>query len=159
MIERINSKLFQYKAHPSFQYWCLAAILLLAILLRFYKLGEWSFWLDELRTVERAQSHVNPEAIIGQWWQPSLSLILTGGTLDLLGTSEWSARLVSAIIGIVSIPALYYPVKRLFGGQAGLVASFLLAISPWHLYWSQNARFYTSLLLLYSLALLAFSLL
>jgi hypothetical protein len=37
-----------------------------------------------------------------------------------------------------------------------LIAAFFLAISPWHIYWSQNARFYTSLMLLYSLALFAF---
>jgi hypothetical protein len=32
----------------------------------------------------------------------------------------------------------------------------LLAISPWHLLWSQNARFYVTLLLFYTLALLTF---
>jgi hypothetical protein len=36
------------------------------------------------------------------------------------------------------------------------VAVLLLAVSPWHLYWSQNARFYTPLLLFYTLALLTF---
>jgi hypothetical protein len=46
--------------------------------------------------------------------------------------------------------------RRIFTPQIALVASALLAISPWHLYWSQNARFYTLLLLLYSLALFTF---
>jgi hypothetical protein len=32
----------------------------------------------------------------------------------------------------------------------------LLAVVPWHLYWSQNARFYTSLLLFFNLALFSF---
>ena len=34
----------------------------------------------------------------------------------------------------------------------------LLAVSPWHLFWSQNARFYTSILLFYTLALFTFHL-
>jgi len=35
-----------------------------------------------------------------------------------------------------------------------LIAILLLALSTWHIEWSQNARFYTSLLLFYSLALI-----
>jgi 4-amino-4-deoxy-L-arabinose transferase-like glycosyltransferase len=76
--------------------------------------------------------------------------------LNVLGSGEWSARLVAAIIGIISVPLLHFPIRRLFSSRVGLVAAFLLAVSPWHLYWSQNARFYTSLMLLYSLALFAF---
>jgi len=156
MIQRASSRLAKFETNSSYQYGFLAAITLLAIVLRFYKLGEWSFWIDEIFTVRRVQAHINVETIIDQWWQPSLSLILTGGVLHVLGVSEWSARLVSAVIGIISIPVLYFPIKRLFGPGVGLVAAVLLAVSPWHLYWSQNARFCTSLMLLYSLAFFAF---
>ena len=156
MIQRASSRLAKFETNSSYQYGFLAAITLLAIVLRFYKLGEWSFWIDEIFTVRRVQAHINVETIIDQWWQPSLSLILTGGVLHVLGVSEWSARLVSAVIGIISIPVLYFPIKRLFGPGVGLVAALLLAVSPWHLYWSQNARFCTSLMLLYSLAFFAF---
>jgi hypothetical protein len=48
------------------------------------------------------------------------------------------------------------PVKRVFGEQVALIAMLLLAVSPWHIFWSQNARFYTSLMLIYSLALFSF---
>ncbi len=61
-----------------------------------------------------------------------------------------------ALIGIVSIPALYWPTRKMLGVANALLAALLLAVSPWHLYWSQNARFYTALLLLYTLALFAF---
>jgi hypothetical protein len=37
-----------------------------------------------------------------------------------------------------------------------LITALLLAVSTWHIFWSQNARFYTALLLFYSLALIAF---
>jgi mannosyltransferase len=156
MIKRLSSILTNFETKSNYQYLLLMAITLLATALRFYKLGEWSFWIDEIFTIKRAQAHVNIEDILHWWWQPALSLILIDGALDTLGINEWSARLVPAVIGVISIPVLYFPIKKLFGPEVALIAVFLLAISPWHLYWSQNARFYTSLMLLYSLASFAF---
>ena len=129
----------------------LAEIVLLAAAMRFFKLGEWSFWIDEVYTVNKAMA---------VWGNPSpttpLSLLLTGGALGVLGVDEWNARLASSLIGIASIPVLYFPIRRLFGTPVALLSALLLAISPWHLHWSQNARFYTALMLFYSLSLFAF---
>jgi mannosyltransferase len=150
-----------FEQNPTVQYWLLAVITLLAFVLRFYKLGEWSFWIDEIFNTNRVQIHYGTiEAVIrnippARPWLP-LSLLLTSSALGILGISEWSARLVPCVIGVVTIPVLYFPIKRYLGVTVGLLATLLLAISPWHLYWSQNARFYTSLLLLCSLALFAF---
>ncbi len=134
--------------------WLLAAITLLAALLRFYKLGVWSFWIDEVFTLRRAQSSLNVETIVGNW--PPLSVLLTGAAFKLMGVSEWTARLVPALVGIGTLPALYWPTRKVLGVANALLAMLLLSVSPWHLYWSQNARFYTALLLLYTLALFAF---
>lgn len=161
MIARIRSGLTDLESNREFEYALLATITLLAALLRFYELGEWSFWIDEIYTLGHAQAHYSSlEATIRNIpprsnWIP-LSVMLTAATLNALGTSEWSARLVAAIIGVISVPVLYFPVKRLFSPGVGAIAALLLAVSPWHIYWSQNARFYTSLMLLYSLALFAF---
>ena len=137
---------------PFFHYLILTGLTLLALVLRFYKLGQWSFWIDEIYTIGRAQTHVNFEAIIGNWWHPSISVIFTGLTLHSLGVSEWSARLIPAIIGVISIPVLYFPIKKVWNSHISLIAMLLLAISPWHLFWSQNARYFTSLMLIYLLA-------
>ena len=147
-----NHKLKTLAFHSRVQLVALAGIIVLAATLRFYRLGDWSFWLDEIRTINRAAIHVNWETIISEWWHPSLSLILINSALETLGVSEWSARLVPALIGIISIPIVYFPIKRLFGSTVALIAVLLLAVSPWHLEWSQTARFYTSLMLLYFLA-------
>ncbi|MGH2537036.1 MAG: glycosyltransferase family 39 protein [Candidatus Promineifilaceae bacterium] len=133
----------------------------LAAGLRFYKLGEWGFWIDELYTLGRVEAHYSTlEALLNNvppafHWLP-LSLILTSGTVNALGVSEWSARLLPAVVGMLSVPILYLPVRKLFGTGTALLFGLLLALSPWHLTWSQNARFYTPLMLLYTLALLAF---
>jgi 4-amino-4-deoxy-L-arabinose transferase-like glycosyltransferase len=133
----------------------------LAAGLRFLKLGEWSFWIDEIYTINHAQVHFGTLELLLQNippfrnWIP-VSVILTAQVLNTLGVSEWSARLVSASIGTLSIPILFFPTKRIFGSNVALIAVLLLAVSPWHIYWSQNARFYTSLMLFFTLALYAF---
>lgn len=143
------------EARPIYQYVLLAAIVLLATALRFYRLGQWSFWVDEIFTVNRAQANLL-EATSVQYWKQPPSLYLIAGALQLLGVSEWSARLAPALIGIVSIVILYFPIRRVFGTIVALLAVLLLAVSPWHLYWSQHARFYTAVLLFYTLAMFAF---
>jgi uncharacterized membrane protein len=139
------------------QYVWLFLITLLAAGLRIYKLGAWSFWIDEIYTINHAMAHFStPQLILehippNRNWVP-VSVILTAQTLNVWGIHEWSARLTSAIIGILTIPILYVPTKRVFGSHVTLIAMLLLAVSPWHIFWSQNARFYTSLMLLYALA-------
>ncbi len=145
-------KLDQWTALPdrsSVQLVALAVITLIAALLRFYKLGEWSFWGDEMLTVVDVPDGFN-EGI----FRRSFSLSLIQAVIGWLGTSEWSARLAPSIIGILTVPVLYLPIRRLLGPGVGLLSMLLLALSPWHVYWSQNARFYTLLLLFYTLALL-----
>ena len=138
----------------------LAAITLVAFVLRFYKLGEWSFWIDEIYTINRARAHYsNIERTLHNIpphtnWVP-VSLLFIAAVIGKLGVSEWSVRLVPALIGALSVPALYLPIKRMFGTAVALVTTLLLAVSPWHIYWSQNGRFYVALMLLYTLTLFA----
>ena len=128
----------------------LAAATALGGVLRFYKLGEWSFWIDEVITLRQAE----PLDVLDVFQQPAYRA-LTGSALDLFGVSEWSARMVPALVGVITIPVLYFIARRIFDDRVAMISSFLLAIAPWHIYWSQNARFYTILLLLYTLALFA----
>ena len=130
----------------------LAGITLVAAVLRFYKLGTWSFWGDEIFSVGFREDGFNYSFL-----RRSLAGSMIHFATTTLGTSEWSARLFPALIGMISVPILYFPIKRLFGASVALLASGLLAVSPWHLYWSQNARFYSLLLLFYTLALLYFA--
>jgi hypothetical protein len=139
----------------------LSAILILSAVLRFYKLGEWSYWYDEIYTVNRVTANFTSlPAIFGRQlpgviWFP-ISLILTGQAFNFLGVSEFSGRLAPALIGIASIPILYVPFKRLLGTHTALLCCLLLAVSPWHLFWSQNARFYVAMMLFTTLSLLSF---
>jgi mannosyltransferase len=141
----------EYKLNQNAQFFLLVIITLLAGVLRFYKLGEWSFWGDEMITVDRVQGAFSN----GITLTPA-STLFTYMALGLFGTSEWTARLAPALVGMISVPILYFPFRKLAGPLVALLAVLLLAVAPWHLYWSQNARFYTTMLLFYTLALLTF---
>jgi mannosyltransferase len=149
-MEDVLSRISNLIRRPMVQATLLVSITLLAAALRFFKLGQWSFWGDEIYTVRDAMRVMNESKLNG------LSFLMTGISLNLFGTSEWSARLASAVIGIVSVPVLFFPARKMLGPAIALGAVLLLALSPWHLYWSQNARFYTAILLFYTLALFAF---
>lgn len=144
MIEFIEDKL----ENRIIQYLLLAFITVLAAFLRFYKLGEWSFWYDEiftLRDIFRIFEFSLTNQQISRW--------LIFGVVDSMGITEFNARLVPALVGVISVPVLYFPTRKMFNAPIALLFVVFLAISPWHLYWSQNARFYTTLLLFYSLGL------
>jgi uncharacterized membrane protein len=144
MSERIQKILKIVKT----QYIILAVITLLAAVLRFYKLGEWSFWYDEIFTL-RDVNNLFEISIVNQQFSRALIYI----AVNLLGTNEFNARLVPALVGTITIPILYFPTRKMFSPVVAILSAFFLAISPWHLYWSQNARFYTTLLLFYTLGL------
>ena len=158
---QIKNEITALAGRPWMQYVWLFMITMFAAALRFYRLGEWSFWIDEIFTINHAVSHFSSTELIVmnippvRNWIP-ISVMLNAQALNLGGINEWSARLVPAIIGILTTPILYFPTRKMFGSQIALISVLLLAVSPWHLFWSQNARFYTSLMLFYTLALFAF---
>jgi len=62
----------------------------------------------------------------------------------ILGPVSYSMYLVSAIVGILTVPAVYLVAEELLAGEegtlgqfGGLLAAFTVAISYWHLNWSR----------------------
>jgi hypothetical protein len=151
LTDRLYGWLTQIVGQPIFVSVSLLVITFVGAFLRIYKLGEWSFWGDEMFTVGGYEDGFNYNLI-----RQSLSLALIQFFTSVNGVNEWNARIVPAIIGIITIPVLFFMVRKLFNTPAALLAALLLSFSPWHLYWSQNARFYTALLLFYSLAIFFF---
>lgn len=147
----MNERFRKFVNDHRFQYLLLTGITLLAGVLRFYKLGVWSFWYDEIYTLRDVGNMLSIGALDQQF-----SRLLIYLAVNALGTSEFTARLVPALMGILTIPVLYFPTRKIFSPAVALIAALFLAVSPWHLYWSQNARFYTTLLLFYTLALFVF---
>lgn len=71
-------------------------------------------------------------------WRPALYVYLVIPFIKILGLNVLAVRLPSVILSILTIIAVYFLVKKLFYEEKiALIASFLLAISPWHIYLSR----------------------
>lgn len=161
LTERLKQNVGALTSKSWMQYFWLFLITLAAAALRIYKLGDWSFWIDEIFTVNHALAHFSTPQLILEHLPPNrnwvpISVILTAQAFNAWGVNELSARLTAAVIGIITVPVLYFPIRKMFNTRVALITVLLLAVSPWHIDWSQNARGYTSLMLFYSLALFAF---
>ncbi|MCW5312507.1 hypothetical protein GTQ43_01135 [Nostoc sp. KVJ3] len=66
----------------------------------------------------------------------------------------WKLRALPALIGVVAIAALYQLNRIAFSPAAGLTGAMVMAVSPFAVYLSQEARHYTLPMLLVILALL-----
>ena len=74
----------------------------------------------------------------GEWKSPVYIYLLVP-FIQVLGLNAWAVRLPAAIAGIIAVYLTYLIGKKLYGHQVGLWASFLLAVSPWHLMLSRPA--------------------
>lgn len=120
-------------------------VLMLAFLLRTPCLSLSSLWLDEIHSYERASQ---------QSWQAVHEMLRFTGHAPMyeavllhcwmkLGTSEFVLRFPSVMSALMSIAATYALGRGIFNAQVGLLSAFLLAVSPLHIYYSQEARMYT----------------
>jgi 4-amino-4-deoxy-L-arabinose transferase-like glycosyltransferase len=68
------------------------------------------------------------------------SPIMTYSTIPfvaILGLSDFSVRLVSALFGVAGIFAIYFLATTLFNKNIGLISALFLTISPWHIHFSR----------------------
>ncbi len=62
----------------------------------------------------------------------------------VFGTSLVAMRLPGALLGIGAVALAFLVARRIGGARLGLASSALLAVAGHHLYWSRQARFYSS---------------
>lgn len=74
----------------------------------------------------------------------------------LFGTGEFILRLPSALYGALTIPVVYLIGKEFHSRDIGILAAGLLAVSPFHIFYSQDARPYAMMLLFCAIALVYF---
>lgn len=76
------------------------------------------------------------------------------GWVDRFDVSlAWKLRSLPAFLGVLAIPAVYRLNRLAFSPSAGLAAAMLMAVSPFAVYLSQEARHYTLPMLLITLSL------
>jgi len=125
-------------------------IIILGAFLRFYGLGFQSLWIDELFSWDCTRpdnvSEVIKQVISNDAHPPGFHLILH--FVQKLGyDSEAALRLPSALCGVFSIAILFFLGRRLFSTKEALIAAALIAVLFRPIYFSQEARPYSMLLL------------
>jgi len=134
----------------------LLAIVALGGFLRAYQIGSKGLWLDEAFSVWLGW---RPPGEMLSWLvridqHPPLYYILLHFWM-VLGDGAAIVRALSALLGTLTIPVVYLLGRRLADGKVGLLVALILAVSPFHVRFAQEARMYTLLMFNASLALYA----
>jgi mannosyltransferase len=130
---------------------------ILGALLRLADLGGKSFWLDEVFSVILVRKPWAAFAHDLQTREANMSLYyLMLRPWVHLGGGEAAVRLLSAVPAIATIPLVYALGTRLFSRWAGAGAALVLALDPFHLGLSQDARSYSLAVFLVTCSMWAF---
>jgi hypothetical protein len=139
--------------------WLLAGVTVLAAVLRFTTLSSQSFWLDEAQAVH--EMRLSFGGMLSAWsateWNPPLYFLIAWPWAKVFGTSEAGLRSLSALLGTAVIPITYLCGRELVSRRAGLAAAALAALSPFMIWYSQEAREYMLLAALSGVSLLFFA--
>lgn len=127
--------------------WLVIFITLAGGWLRILLIGTKGMWLDETFSVWLAHHNVGDmlQWIVRIDQHPPLYYLLLHYWVACFGDTPYYARLLSALLGTGTIPVIYLIGKRLSGALVGLTAAVFLALSPFHIYFAQEARMYTLL--------------
>jgi 4-amino-4-deoxy-L-arabinose transferase-like glycosyltransferase len=118
-------------------------LMLFATVARFATITKASIWHDEGFTMMLIAR--NPAEIwfgSGRDVHPPLFYELLHYWTELFGRSELAGRSMSAVAGLATIYVCYMLVKRYFSRQAATIVLLLLAVAPFLIRYSQEARMY-----------------
>ncbi|TEU21367.1 MAG: hypothetical protein E3J21_01985 [Anaerolineales bacterium] len=131
----------------------LVAILLLALVLRLINLGGRNLWYDEAFAVLYAEKSL-ATMLYGTVTQvegaaadvhPLFFYSILHAWMRAVGQSPVAVRALSVLLGVATVAMTYLLARRLFDRRAGLATAAIVAIAPFHVYYSQEARMYALL--------------
>ncbi|NLG28096.1 MAG: hypothetical protein GX557_09305, partial [Chloroflexi bacterium] len=141
----------QQRATLRWQQILLVALVVLSTALRLWRLDAKGLWWDESLSLYRAQQPLDvilrneivvPGSVTTDQ-HPPLYFVLLSGVVRLGGESDWALRFLSVAWAALLVVLLYLMGTRLRNRQAGLLAALCGALSPFLLWYAQEARMYT----------------
>ncbi len=132
----------------------LIVLTVIGFFLRFYNLGFNSLWLDEASTNTFAVMSIPDiwKATAGGEFNPPLFYWIEHLML-ILGNNEVVLRFVPALLGVLTIPLIYFAGKEFMDRNVGIIAAAAFAFSPFLIFYSQEARSYSMMLFFVAFAL------
>jgi len=141
-MERVRAVLSQGRVQ-------VAAVIVLAAVLRVYRLAAESYWYDEVTFLR--WTRLGPVELVLTFWSgvetnPPLYNLVVNVWHGLFGPSPASIRMVSVLFGVAAVAVVYLLGRELYDHRAGLVAALVMAVAGYQIRFSQEARMYTMLL-------------
>ena len=129
----------------------LVLILLVAVILRVYKIDFQSLWMDEIYTLNVASSNHSFSTIISEVNLresfPYLYFFIMNTMFTLFGDTSIVARIPSVIFGVATVWMMYKLGKEAYSKNVGLIAALLITFNEYAIFHSQDARAYSMYLL------------
>ena len=127
----------------------------IGLALRLFAIGQKSMWLDEAFSVWMAHQRL-PE-LFGRLMQidqhPPLYYLLLHLWQQIFGDLQGSVRALSALCGTLALPLFYGAARHFVDKPSAMIATLILAITPFHVRFGQETRMYALLTLAVAAAL------
>ena len=134
-----------------------ALLAALSFALRVYKINQ-SLWYDEIYMVFNFLSQPWQD-VFWNFSRPNnhiLYTLLAKLSANKFGLKEWSLRLPSLVLGAFIPPACYALYRKRLGDFTSFLAALFLALNFWSVWFGQDARGYSGLILFSMLSQLLF---
>ncbi|MBM3989918.1 MAG: glycosyltransferase family 39 protein [Planctomycetes bacterium] len=128
--------------------WALGGLVVLALALRTSGLGS-GLCFDELDTLVH-YARKQPREIVSTFDSQNQHLLyslLARLSFGAFGESAWAVRLPAVVLGVLGVLALHRFARLVTDAREAIFSATLLAVSYHHVWFSQDARGYTGLLL------------
>jgi 4-amino-4-deoxy-L-arabinose transferase-like glycosyltransferase len=134
----------------------LILLLLTAFALRLYRIDHQELWGDEARSAYVVKLPL--PSIVSPYIEPFPPFyhLLLYFWVRLTGSSVFTLRFLSLVLGVLTVPLVYRLARLASGVSVGLLAALLWALSPFQVYYSQEARMYALVGLSTTLSMLLF---
>jgi mannosyltransferase len=139
--------------------WILAALIVLAAVIRIVTIDNQSFWTDEALTAYEAGLPFGAmlHTVARVETTPPLYFVLIWVWAKLFGTGTVALRSLSAIAGVAIVPIAYASARELLSRRAGVLAAAFVVVNPFMIWYSQEARAYMLLAALTGASFLFFA--
>ncbi len=138
--------------------WLVAGVVGVGAALRFATLGSQSYWFDEAQAAHELHLSLGSmlSSMVVHETNPPLYFVLGWVWAHVFGNGAFGLRSLSALAGTAVVLLAYLCGRELVSRRAGLVAAMLAAVSPFMIWYSQEAREYMLLAALCAASLLYF---
>jgi len=139
-------------------FYFLLTIILLAVALRIYHLDYQSLWHDEFHSMLETDPDLPFDEMMDHCKndQPPAHFLMLRYWLKVFGYSSYNGRLLSVVIGLLGVLAMFFLGKEFKNETTGLLCAFITSANYFHILYSQEARFYILVFLFSTLSYLYF---